>query len=147
MHAEKILAARKFAKEVHEGQSDKAGKEYYCHVWRVGDMVEAAGGTEAQVLAGYLHDTVEDTDATLEEVEAEFGTEVAELVDALSRRDGESYNQYLERLCLTAVAKPVKHADVYDNLSPTRLAKLETSTAERLLVKGGNALVILGGAG
>lgn len=64
-----------------------------------------------------LHDVVEDGVATLAEVRAAAGDEVAEAVDVLTRRSTETYAEYLDRVLLHDRARRVKRADVRDNLS------------------------------
>ena len=76
-----IEKARSFAKEAHKDQVRKTtGAPYIGHPFHVAKILEDAGMPTAVVVAGYLHDTVEDTDVTIEDIEREFGTEVKELV-------------------------------------------------------------------
>jgi len=81
------------------------------HSLRVGD---ALTGTAAVV--GYLHDAVEDGFATLEELEQLFGKDVARGVDAVTRRDGEVYADFVERAAQDPLGRAVKRADLLDNL-------------------------------
>ena len=81
-----VEAAKALAKEMHNGQTDKAGKPYITHPERVASRLETK---EAQVV-GWLHDTVEDTALTLMEIEEKFGQKTAAAVDAVSRRESES---------------------------------------------------------
>ena len=79
--------ARVFATAAHAavGQVRKYTFEpYIVHPAEVAMIVAEAGGTEAMVAAAWLHDTVEDTDVTIDVVRAEFGDEVAELVEWLT---------------------------------------------------------------
>ena len=77
-----VEAAKALAVKMHAGQTDKAGLPYVTHPERVAGRMETP---EAQVV-GWLHDTVEDTALTLDEIEARFGPETAAAVDAISRR-------------------------------------------------------------
>ena len=67
--------------------------------------------------AGYLHDLVEDGHATLEEVRALLGAEVAEAVEAVTRRQGETYADFVARAAAHPMGRQVKLADVRNNLA------------------------------
>lgn len=112
----------------HLGQSDKAGEPYIFHVFRVALAVRG----DAERTVALLHDVVEDTHWTLEDLRVrEFPEDVVEAVDALTRRkDEETYAQYVERLARNPVARAVKLADLEDNLNPARISALPES--ERL---------------
>ncbi len=112
-----LLAARVLAQVLHYGQVDKAGRPYIEHVERV----TAAVGLDAAP-AACLHDLVEDTHVTLDGLAAGgFCTATLAAVDALTRRDGESYRDYIDRLATNAIARAVKLADLRDNLDPRRV--------------------------
>lgn len=112
------------AAEAHAGQVDKTGAPYILHPLRVMLAVE---GVEAKV-AAVLHDVVEDTPWTLEELRAEgFGTDVVDAVDGLTRRVGEVYLDFCRRAASHELARRVKLADLADNLDPDRLAALPDS--------------------
>lgn len=63
-----------------------------------------------------LHDVVEDTDITVDDIRFEFGDEIASAVDSISKRDGEDYGDYIERVAKNFIAKEVKIADLQENL-------------------------------
>ena len=106
-----VEAARLLATQAHSGQTDKAGLPYITHPERVAGRLEDPA---AQVV-GWLHDTVEDTTLTLAEIEVQFGPETATAVDAISRRDGETWNDYLDRVAANPIARAVKISDLIDN--------------------------------
>lgn len=109
-----------FAAAAHEGQVRKFdGRPYIEHPRAVEQIVAANGGTENQRIAALLHDVVEDTEVTLEEIRRRFGDPVAEIVDALTRREGEAYVEFVERAATAAEGKAwlVKRSDVLHNLS------------------------------
>lgn len=111
----------------HEGQIDKSGRPYYLHPLRV--AMRLASCTPAERHAALLHDVVEDTPVTLDDLrKMGYEPDVIELVDLLTRRmaEHESHNQYIERLVQSrnAAALRVKLADVYDNMSPARTRNL-----------------------
>lgn len=66
--------------------------------------------------AAVLHDTIEDTETTYEELEGEFGADVAVVVECLTHRKGESYAEYIQRVKANPDAIAVKLADIADNL-------------------------------
>ncbi len=125
-----------FATQMHEGQKRKSGEDYIIHPLAVADTLIDWGMDMDTVIAGVLHDTVEDTETTLEEVESLFGRDVAFLVDGVTKvsqaragmRDLNSYlpqtKDNLSKL-LIAVSQDVrviiiKLADRLHNLSTLR---------------------------
>ena len=74
LHRNKIIKAIDFAWKKHYGQLDDDGKAYFHHhVARVATLVAIAGCDKEIIMAAYLHDTIEDTDTTYEELKKEFG--------------------------------------------------------------------------
>ena len=122
-----------FAAQAHAGQLDRVGERYIYHVLRVTMLVKEAGGTDLEIAAAALHDVVEDTDTSLEELAQLFSPEVATLVDALSRREDEGYIEYVER-CVAGgpSAVRIKQADLTDNSNPERLARMPSEQREEL---------------
>ena len=83
-----IDKALQIASMAHEGQYRKNTKiPYIAHPVAVGMILQKAGYSEEMVVAGILHDTVEDTDITIEDIEREFGIEVARIVEGCSEPD------------------------------------------------------------
>lgn len=80
-----VLKAYEFAKKMHEGQTRASGDPYYLHPLEVADILAEMHLDTATIVTAILHDTVEDTAATLEDLKREFGSEVADLVDGLSK--------------------------------------------------------------
>lgn len=80
-----ICRAFQFAYQLHKGQSRKSGEAYISHPVAVAGLLRDLGGSAAMVAAGFLHDVVEDTDVTLEEIEAHFGAEVRHLVEGVTK--------------------------------------------------------------
>lgn len=114
-------------RNAHEGQTDKSGRPYYLHPLRV--AMRLAQCTPAERHAALLHDVVEDTLLTLDDLRRlGYSDEIIGLVDLLTRRKpaGESHNQYLERIVAGRNAKAlrVKLADLLDNMSPARMRAL-----------------------
>jgi (p)ppGpp synthase/HD superfamily hydrolase len=100
------------AMQAHEGQTDKIGAAYIYHPLRV--MGKMQNNTDR--IIAVLHDVVEDTDVTLGLVCFVFGEEIAYAVDALTKRPGEQYIDYLDRVRANDRAIRVKLADIEDNM-------------------------------
>lgn len=116
----------------HEGQLDKAGRPYIHHPLRV--MAGVSG--EHAKMAAVLHDVVEDTSITAEELLAHgCPPPVVRAVVALSKTSGEPQANYLRRVAADPLALTVKRADIADNANPERLALLEPATRDRLTAK------------
>ena len=80
-----IEKAVKFAKDHHEGQVRSSGEPYYTHPLAVASLLADMKLDDATLLTAILHDTVEDTSATLQDVEKQFSKEVATLVDGVTK--------------------------------------------------------------
>ena len=80
-----IGKAFKFAYELHQGQYRKSGEPYIYHPLAVAGLLRDLGGSSAMIAAGFLHDVVEDTDITIEEIEEHFGAEVRQLVEGVTK--------------------------------------------------------------
>jgi hypothetical protein len=125
----RIERAIALATTAHAGQADKVGQPYIYHPVRVGMALAHQRFSDDQVVAAILHDVVEDTPMTVEMVEVSFGLRVAQLVDALSRREDEGYKTYIRRLARTPGAAEIKLEDLADNFFPGRGYTPHPSTA------------------
>ena len=81
----RIQRAVEVAKKAHEGQLRKTGEPYIVHPLAVKKILEEWGMDEDTIIAGILHDTVEDTNLTLDDIKQEFGESVAFLVDGVTK--------------------------------------------------------------
>lgn len=118
------------ATRAHRGQKDRGGVPYILHPLRVMGKVN---GT-AERIAAVLHDVVEDTSVTLDDLrKAGFSEEIVEAVDALTRRENEGYDAFIRRVLTNAVARRVKVADLEDNLDLLRLPQLAEHDFQRLI--------------
>jgi (p)ppGpp synthase/HD superfamily hydrolase len=139
-----VTDAALLAIEAHEGQVDKAGIPYIRHPERVALAVWKAGGTEEQEMAAWLHDAVEDTDATYRSLnDAGVPWDVLVIVKALTHLQGEPNVDYWKRIKARPPAVLVKLCDIHDNLTPARMFYLDSKTQNRLRIKYGNALIAL----
>jgi (p)ppGpp synthase/HD superfamily hydrolase len=82
-----------------------------------------------------LHDTVEDTPTTLDEIEKLFGTTIRDAVDSVTRREyprKEPYDEFVRRSKANQIGRIVKISDVYDNMSPERRIEPPTDLAKKM---------------
>lgn len=141
-----VEAAKQMARVAHGLQKDKAGEPYYGHVARVALAVTGLTTNPDVIAAAYLHDIVEDTDTTLEDLRyVGFSELTITIVDALTRREGETHEEAVRRAAAHPDARLVKLCDVRDNANPERLNRLPDPPRERLTAKYRRALEILEG--
>lgn len=101
------------AKEYHSGQVDKNGEDYILHPLRVMEQMQT---TEGKIVA-VLHDVIEDTECSKDILLQLIGSKrIIEVVELLSRGEGENYFDYVMKLKPDPIAKAVKIADLRDNL-------------------------------
>ena len=124
MKSELIARAEKFAYSAHASQKRKyTGDPYIVHPKAVAALVESVNGTDEQIAAAWLHDTVEDTGATIETIGEMFGVAIALLVEQLTDvskpSDGNRAARKAIDLAHTAKCSPeaatIKLADLIDN--------------------------------
>ncbi|MFF8276005.1 HD domain-containing protein [Streptomyces lateritius] len=129
----------------HAGQTDKAGRPYAEHLRAVAEGVRVRGGTDEQIAAAWLHDSVEDDALSAEWLEgAELPRAVKDMVLALTRRPGEETASYARRVLAVPGALLVKEADLAHNADPARLAVLDEATRDRLTAKYASVRALLG---
>jgi GTP diphosphokinase / guanosine-3',5'-bis(diphosphate) 3'-diphosphatase len=92
-----ICKAFNFAYKLHDGQRRKSGEPYIAHPIAVAGLLRDLGGSAPMIAAGFLHDVVEDTDVTLEQLEANFGTEVRLLVEGVTKLSNFNFSSKTER--------------------------------------------------
>lgn len=142
-----VTTANIIAATAHDGQTDKAGAPYITHPARVAaaarDAAPAHLAEQAEAV-GWLHDVVEDTSVTIELLrEQGFPETVLTGVDAMTKRGGESVEEYFARVRANALARIVKKADLDDNTNPERLNQLDAATRARLATKYQRARTLL----
>ncbi|MFM8254342.1 MAG: RelA/SpoT family protein [Actinomycetota bacterium] len=84
---EKIVRAYEIAERAHQGQSRKSGEPYITHPVAVAEILSELGMNTQTIIAALLHDTVEDTPYSLIQLREDFGTEIADLVDGVTKLD------------------------------------------------------------
>ena len=140
------------ATKAHEGQSRRTGEPYIIHPLAVKKILEEWGMDEDTIVAGVLHDTVEDTDVTLEQIKEEFGETVAQLVDGVTklgkiRKNMKDLDTYLPetkdnflrlmiatgndiRVLIIKLADRLHNARTLSALPPDKQKKIATETLE-----------------
>jgi hypothetical protein len=115
--------------ENHAGQVDKAGAPYVLHPLRVMFKMD----TEMEMIVAVLHDVVEDTRVTPNDLRAAgFDNEVIEAVDSVTKWGGESYTDFILRAGSNPIGYKVKMADLNDNLDLSRIAEPTDKDYKRL---------------
>jgi (p)ppGpp synthase/HD superfamily hydrolase len=117
------------AVEAHRGQKDRYGVPYILHPLRVMGRLDTA----AEKIVGILHDVVEDTDWTFEDLSGEGFPEI--LLDALrcvTKREGEPYEDFVKRSAGNPLARRVKLADLDDNMDLRRAPEVTEKDLARL---------------
>jgi GTP pyrophosphokinase len=140
-----VVRAYEVARDGHEGQFRRSGEPYISHPLAVAEILADLGLFPTAIVAALLHDLVEDTPATLETVRAEFGDEVALLVDGVTKLDKVKYGEAAQaesiRKMVIAMAKDarvlvIKLADRLHNmrtlshLPPEKQEKVARETLE-----------------
>jgi len=131
--------AIQIAVESHKGQLDKIGEPYILHPLRVMLMQNS----EERRIIAVLHDVVEDTSATFEFVGKYFDKDIVGSIEAMTRRDGEKWEDFITRCKMDPDAMYIKMADIADNMSEYRLGRLDSATRERLKKKYKKGMNIL----
>lgn len=114
----------------HIGQKDKSGADYIMHPIRVMER----GETEIEKICGILHDVVEDSDLTFEDLKKEgFSNDVISVLKCLTKvSEDEDYDNFIDRVIQNPVATKVKLNDLLDNMDITRLKELTEGDMKRL---------------
>lgn len=137
METELLDKAIALAQTAHANQVDKAGAPYIDHPLRVMNSLNSY----TEKIVGVLHDSIEDSELTLEDLEnAGFPDEVLEAIEAITKRPQEDYQIYLNRVMGNAIllrrryanALRVKIADMLDNMDIKRIAEPTEKDGKRL---------------
>ena len=122
--------AIEIATEAHQGQLDKAGKDYIGHTLRV----MAMGRTLDEKIVGVLHDVIEDSDWTFGMLQNEgFSPEVIEALRCVTKTsENENYDDFIDRIRKNPLATAVKLNDLTDNMDIRRLPYLSDKDVKRL---------------
>lgn len=110
-HMLSLYTAIEFARIAH-GDQKYGGQDYLCHLLRVALQCKSDFTRRCAI----LHDVVEDTPVTLDEIKDKFGLDVAYVVGLLTRGKEEDYDSYLSRIMKSSDAIEVKIADLRENI-------------------------------
>jgi (p)ppGpp synthase/HD superfamily hydrolase len=118
------------AASAHAGQVDKAGAPYILHPLRV--MLRVT--TEAERITAVLHDVVEDCAGwSFERLLTEgFSGEIVEALKSVSKREGETYEDFVKRAAQNPIGRRVKFSDLQDNCDLSRISHPTTKDYERI---------------
>ena len=105
------------AYNAHKNQVDKSGVPYIYHPIHVAEQMD----TEEECVVAVLHDVVEDTDVTFEQLESEFPSEIIDILKLLTKTKDIDYYEYINKIKENAVARKAKIADIKHNLDRSRL--------------------------
>lgn len=124
----KVELAYEIAKKYHSGQVDKAGKDYIHHPIAVSQKLK---DDDEKILA-LLHDTLEDTTLTLDELKRHrFKKEILDALIVITKKEDEDYYAYINRVKDNPLARKVKIADLLHNLDLSRLSEITHEDIER----------------
>jgi (p)ppGpp synthase/HD superfamily hydrolase len=122
--------AIRLAVEAHHGQRDKVGQPYILHPLRVMFRLNA----EVEKIVGILHDVVEDTKYTFDDLRRMgYSEEILKALDGVTKRGGESYEEFVLRSKANPISKQVKLADLEDNMDIRRMAGVTDRDMQRLI--------------
>lgn len=133
-----LVRAWGIAINAHKGQVDKAGKDYFTsHVMDVYEKVTPLYDEDYNIcitdVVALLHDVVEDTDWTIDALrEQGFTEEILQALMCVTKKEGESYERFVERSKSNRFAREVKIADLRSNMDITRLNEITDKDVERL---------------
>ena len=116
------------AYNAHLGQFDKSGLPYIYHPIHLAEQME----TEEECIVAILHDTVEDTNVTFEQLEREFSQPIIEALKLLTHDKSVPYMEYVMKIKDNPIAKKVKLTDLRHNSDETRLDVLTDKDKQRI---------------
>ena len=120
--------ALKLCFDAHKNQVDKSGMPYVFHPFHLAEQME----TEETIIVALLHDVIEDTEYTIEDlIEEGFDKTVVDAVALMTHADGVDYMQYIAAIKQNPIAKAVKLADLRHNSNISRLDVIDEKAYER----------------
>ena len=138
IYTQNTKKAINIAYNAHMGQIDKFGIPYIFHPMHLAEQMD----TEEECIVAILHDVVEDTEITFNQLEEDFSGRVIEALKLLTHDKSVPYDDYIKNLKDNPIAKKVKLADLKHNSDSSRLEHITTKDINRL-EKYKNALNIL----
>ena len=122
--------AIQIAMKAHKGQTDRYGNPYILHPLRVMSM----GRTDEERIVGVLHDVVEDSEWTFDDLREEgYSKRIVDALDCVTKRsENEDYDVFLERTRSNPLAIRVKLNDLIDNMDIRRMKQVQEKDVKRL---------------
>ncbi len=120
--------AMKIAYNAHHGQTDKSGLPYIFHPYHLAEQMT----DETSTCVALLHDVVEDTPLSLDDLAQEFPPAVIDALRLLTHTPDVDYFDYVHAICQNPVARQVKLADLTHNLDKTRFSGIQAIDAESM---------------
>ncbi len=122
-----ISEALKIAKKAHTGQVDKGGNDYLLHPITVALHCD----NEKEKIVALLHDVIEDSDTSLEELSM-FDQEIVDAVIAITRNEGQKREEYIEQVSSNEIARKVKIQDLINNMDLSRIKNVTQRDLDRI---------------
>ena len=130
---ENITKALELLMKAHEGQKDKAGRDYRLHPITVAFIAALDGGDENCIITALLHDIVEDTQYTLDDIKKlGFNDTIISALSKLTHDKSVPYMDYIKNIKTNNTAAAVKRADLKHNMDLTRLDKVTDEDLKRV---------------
>ncbi len=124
-----IEKSLEIALKAYAGQTDKAGEIYILHPLRLMARME----TEEEKSVALLHDVIEDSDYTAEDlINNGIPSDVVDAVLSLTKQNGENYEQFIKRVLKNKLASKIKLVDIEDNINVLRLNTINNKDLERI---------------
>jgi (p)ppGpp synthase/HD superfamily hydrolase len=124
-----IEKSLEIALKAYTGQKDKAGKAYILHPLRLMNLMQ----TDEEMSVALLHDVLEDSEFTERDLLNEgIPPKLVDAVKSLTRLDGESYDNFINRVLKNELASKVKRFDIEDNINVLRLSRLTEKDLKRI---------------
>jgi len=121
--------AMKFAYQAHQGQTDKSGLPYIYHPMHIAEQME----DESTTVCALLHDVVEDTHYTLEDlIKQGYPSEIIEALSLLTHNKDISYMDYVRKIKSNKIASTVKLADLQHNSDLSRFEVIDDDALKRI---------------
>ena len=128
IYTKETKKALKLCFEVHKEQIDKSGLPYVFHPFHLAEQMD----TEEECIVALLHDAVEDTEVTFEDLEKEFSKTIIDAIRLLTHDKSVDYMEYVKQLKNNPIAKKVKLADLRHNSDTARLLKITEKDIKRV---------------
>ena len=132
IYTKQTVKAMNLAYKVHHGQFDKGGVPYIFHPIHVAENM----CTETHTIVAMLHDVMEDGNIQREDLINDGYSRIEiRAIEALTRREDETYDEYIKRIKLNPIARNVKIEDLKHNMDRTRLCDEESKYTDRRMKK------------